>query len=1089
MSKRLIYSFPSVLIFCLVAGLAYGQPININFQLQGSSVPEDYLPDSGEAFADRGNGYSYGWDMDIQGDARERNTTSDQRYDTLVQMQEGEARTWEIELPNGGYDVFLACGDPSYNDQICTMDVEGTVLVDLDGRDNFDEYNLTVIVSDGRLTIQPAAGGIKCKVMFVHIMRIELLKAHDPDPAIDALHLDTWVSVSWSPGDRAVSHDVYFSDNLDDVSSGDAEAFRGNQTDTSYIAGDLGYAYPDGLVPGTTYYWRIDEVNESNPDSPWEGDVWNFTVPVRTAYNPAPADGAIFVEPGASLSWEAGFGAVLHTVYFGDDFDVVDNATGGAAQEATTYTPDQIAKGTVYYWRVDETDDVTTHRGEVWTFATVPDIEIADPNLLCWWKFDEVQEGTVIDYSGHDHFGTVHGVSLILDGRVGGALDFDGSGDYVVDEDAEDYLNGLSALTVCMWIKSNLTGTDRGFIDCEQPDGSDQMITMRYDLSGGSYGGRNVIKMAVTSTPDWEQQLESSSNVQTTEWQHVAMTWSSGDVIRLYINGIEDTSTGRTEPNDAGGTTTDCTTLLIGKGGKDLGTTAGWNGLIDDVRIYDKALAVDEISQAMRGEADLAWNPSPANGSTPDIKNVLPLSWSSGDWAAQHDVYFGTDLDTVANADASDTTGIYRGRQTDTSYTPSEIVEWGGGPYYWRVDEYNTDATISKGKVWSFIVADFLLIDDFEDYNDYEPDRIFDTWMDGYGVEQNGSTVGYADPDFEAGEHFVEMSVIHGGYQSMPYFYDNSSAGNSEATLTLEHLNDWTEYGVNTLSLWFRGNPADFIEEPAGTYTIAATGADISGLNDEFRYAFKRLSGAGSISAQVVSVQNTDEWAKAGVMIRRTLDPSSPFAAAYITPGNGCRFQGRLALGGNVTSDTPVATPEQRAITAPYWVKIERDDAGSFNGYYSNDSVNWVAMSWNPQSVSMPSDVYIGLAVTSHNVNAACKAVFSDVQTTGEVSPQTWTQQAIGVDMPSNDAERMYVVLNDSTLVYNDNPNAVLIDEWTQWNIDLQAFADQGVDLTNVDTIGIGFGDKGNPQPGGSGLVFFDDIRLYSLPPSEVAEP
>jgi len=80
------------------------------------------------------------------------------------------------------------------------------------------------------------------------------------------------------------------------------------------------------------------------------------------------------------------------------------------------------------------------------------------------------------------------------------------------------------------------------------------------------------------------------------------------------------------------------------------------------------------------------------------------------------------------------------------------------------------------------------------------------------------------------------------------------------------------------------------------------------------------------------------------------------------------------------------------------------------------------------------------------------------------------------------------VALNGSAVVYHDNPNAALIDDWTEWNIDLQEFATQGVNLTNVNTIAIGFGDKNNLQPGGSGLVYFDDIRLYPLRPEPEAD-
>ncbi|MFB0552104.1 MAG: hypothetical protein ACETWQ_02215, partial [Phycisphaerae bacterium] len=70
---------------------------------------------------------------------------------------------------------------------------------------------------------------------------------------------------------------------------------------------------------------------------------------------------------------------------------------------------------------------------------------------------------------------------------------------------------------------------------------------------------------------------------------------------------------------------------------------------------------------------------------------------------------------------------------------------------------------------------------------------------------------------------------------------------------------------------------------------------------------------------------------------------------------------------------------------------------------------------------------------------------------------------------------------------FHDNPNAVLIDEWTEWTIDLQAFADQGVDLTNVDAIALGLGNKNNPVAGGSGKMYFDDIRLYPPPPEPEA--
>jgi hypothetical protein len=82
-----------------------------------------------------------------------------------------------------------------------------------------------------------------------------------------------------------------------------------------------------------------------------------------------------------------------------------------------------------------------------------------------------------------------------------------------------------------------------------------------------------------------------------------------------------------------------------------------------------------------------------------------------------------------------------------------------------------------------------------------------------------------------------------------------------------------------------------------------------------------------------------------------------------------------------------------------------------------------------------------------------------------------------------NAAETLYVVLNGSAGVDNDNPDAAKINDWTQWNIDLQAFADQGVNLANVTSITLGLGNRANPTAGGSGMMYFDDIRLY--PPAQ----
>ena len=225
------------------------------------------------------------------------------------------------------------------------------------------------------------------------------INAYNPEPADGAVHEETWVTLKWSPGSEAVSHDLYLGEDFDAVNERAPDTFRGNQTVTYYVAGFPGFAYPEGLVPGTTYYWRVDEINDQHPDSPWRGDVWSFTVPPHEAYNPDPADGDNYKDPNnVVLSWAAGFGVKLHYVYFGDNFDEVNDGTVGVPAGLATYSPGPLELEKVYYWRVDEFDGISTYKGDVWTFTTPGAVgdpqpangatDVARATILTWTPTD-----------------------------------------------------------------------------------------------------------------------------------------------------------------------------------------------------------------------------------------------------------------------------------------------------------------------------------------------------------------------------------------------------------------------------------------------------------------------------------------------------------------------------------------------------------------------------------------------------------------------------------------------------------------------------------------------------------------------------
>jgi hypothetical protein len=907
------------------------------------------------------------------------------------------------------------------------------------------------------------------------LLHIELWssQATSPNPSDGIYQSNTSANLLWTPGDTAVSHNVYFDDNLTDVKDRTSEAFAGNQTDGFLIVGYPGYLFPDGLVPGTTYYWCVDEV-EGDGVTIYEGPVWNFTVSPKTAYNPQPFNGLKFEDQITRLNWTAGLGATAHYVYFGTNFNDVNEAGGARAQTSTTYNPGRLAEDRAYYWRVDEFDGTSTYMGDIWAFRTKPRISITDPNLIGFWKFDEGYGGTSFDFSGHGNHATLGGNPQWVEGVSNNALDLGGS-DYVVIDGVVDDIT-TTDITLNAWIKT--TQTSEGNIFTCNDSASEHPFMFGID-SGNLYVNE------VNDVGDFPPAVNDG------QW-HMVTYVRDGTRGYIYIDAVQAGT------YNAGFSLDTATRWSIGQEWDGTTPSDFFVGTVDDVRFYNTALTQAEIAELNEGDPLIASSPGPRDSSTVDVEQVKqPLSFSPGKRAAQHDVYFGTNRAFVETADKADTSGIYRGRQTATNYSPTESLDWGTGPYYWRIDEYNTDGTISSGNVWSFTVADHLIVDGFEDYNS-EDNQIWFTWHDGLGYGTTGVPPYYAGNGTgsavgdENTSSYTEETIVHGGSQSMPLFYDNNKQGYwdySEAEMTLSTLRDWTQYGVGELSIWLRGYPASvgsFVEGPSGTFTMTGSGTDIWNQSDEFHFAYKMLTGAGSIVAKVESITDTHVWAKAGVMIRSSLEPGSKYAFMCVTPGSGIAFQYRI------NADTDSAGTTQTGIAAPHWVKLERSLSGRFTAYHSTNGSSWqLVENALPQNIRMNADAYIGLALTSHDADSTCQAKFSNVQIVGTVNP-TWTNQDIGI--ANNSAEAFYVALSNSSgnsaVVYHEDPAAAQIDTWTKWVIPLQAFAEQGVDLTDIDRIAIGLGTRGNTTaPGGSpsgdaikrGEMFIDDIGLYRI--------
>jgi hypothetical protein len=701
-------------------------------------------------------------------------------------------------------------------------------------------------------------------------------------------------------------------------------------------------------------------------------------------------------------------------------------------------------------------------------------------DLVAYYPMNEGSGRIIKDFSGFGHDGEAQADPAWVDGQTGygTAIYFDGT------DPAPAWVNcgtwnpseETGELSVACWIK------------WDAPVGSSAPTMWYLEVSTNgdmkfSSRGENIVDVQFGAQPPEG------------EWCHLAVSFDGTNMSQyvdaekadsyILINGVRDDAAYFTF-----GPQTDATVTI---GCDNLGGANAFFGTIDEVRLYDTALPEEDIEGVMFDTGrnpELAKAPKPKDQIT-DVARDAILMWKPGFFAVKHNLYFGTSFEDVNQASVDDPRGVLVLHETQgTSYDPDGLLDY-GRKYYWRVDEVNDMDPNSpwKGNVWSFTVRTYILVDDFEGYNEYEPNRIFDVWLD-YAVNNTGMTVGYFDPPY------IEQTNVHGGKKAMPLSYDNDGTVNegtdyeqsgvqfySQVERNWDTPQNWFE-DVNSLSLWYMGYPpyrGDFVEAPAGTYTIKASGADIWRGADEFHFAYKEVASGGcSIIAKVESLEPINKDSKAGIMIRDSLEPDAVNVALLFTPDpeKGLRYQYRVTTGaGTVRGDRdldPNAMP-------PYWVKLERTSGGLVRAFRSPDGGDDTWTRFDLKTASMKIPIYIGLAVTSHDITQVCEARFSNVSfpDNAALTSQAWAHRDIGII--SNESEPMYVAINGKA-VYNEDPNAVLIGQWTQWQIPLQKFSDSGVDLSRANSFSIGFGNRSNPQPGGQGKLYIDDIRLY-VPP------
>jgi hypothetical protein len=312
------------------------------------------------------------------------------------------------------------------------------------------------------------------------------------------------------------------------------------------------------------------------------------------ASNPNPADGAEDVETDVLLSWWPGFGVTEHDVYLGTDFDDVNDIFSGPwdmdppAEYLGTFTEPNIlvtglSDNTMYYWRVDEVSGRlppplaggVIYKGDVWSFNT------GGGGLIAHWKLDEGSGAVAYDSAGIND-GTIYGAAWIT-GQLGGALDFDGSNDYVsIPHDPA--LNITGDITIAAWVNFTRIGEYEGIVTkCVGVGGQNVPFEFRTRphmspltfLRADASGHERVYSSYIAELGEWHHVLVRVENKVPDFYVDGIITGKGADVV------FTKTPTGNTNP------------VLIGR--RDDGLY--FDGSIDDVRIYDRALSALEIME------------------------------------------------------------------------------------------------------------------------------------------------------------------------------------------------------------------------------------------------------------------------------------------------------------------------------------------------------------------------------------------------------------------------------------------------------------------------------------------------------------
>jgi len=732
-----------------------------------------------------------------------------------------------------------------------------------------------------------------------------------------------------------------------------------------------------------------------------------------------------------------------------------------------------------------------------------------DPTLVGWWSFDEGAGTVAVDGSGNGNDGVVNGEPAWVAGPLGSALDFGGTDSSVV---APYIPLDNRSFTIALWV--NLAQNDAEHVAFGQQEAGSDNKSLHLRLGGTGNPAAGGLNFGF-----YANDLKTDGGIlELNTWYHLGFVYDiDAQQKRIYVDG-ELVAEAASTPYL--GTTGD-TNIGMWNGGQY------FNGMIDDVQLYQRALADAEVAKIMAGLADqsVAQNLSPAVEAI-DMPRDVVLTWAAGEFAATHDIYLGTSFEDVNDADRANPMGVLLSQGQSDTMLDAGCLEF-GQTYYWRVDEVNAVGNaIFQGDIWSFTVEPFA----------YPIANVTATSNaasnEGVGPEKTVDGSGLN----ESGEHSIEatdMWLCSAGDEPIYLQYE------FDGVYKLHQMQVWNYnvqfelmlgFGVKDVTVEYSENGTDWTVLEEAVFAQGTAMAD---------YAANTVVDFGGVAAQYVKLTINSSYGfmpvpqyglsevrfmyiPASAREPQPVDGATNVSVASVLDWRSGReaashdvYMGTdpnaLALAGAV--DTASFDPGALSLdTSYYWQVTEVNEAEAISAWagsvWSFSTQAYVVVedfeSYNDEDSRIYETWADGWVNDTGSTVGYFEAPFAEttiVKSGNQAMPlfydnssaavsetdlnlsQNWTTNGIKslslyFHGDADNTGQLYVKINGTKVAYDGPAGDIAITAWLPWNIDLSAV---GGNLSNVKTLTIGV-----EGAGASGVLYIDDVRLYPKSPEYI---